>query len=161
MTRVLVLGDLVFCCPFPRGVRGDFPFAGVPVLACLPLVGVLVFVTFSLGDFVLYNNRESQIFKQCLDTCTYHLHCTSKCMFLLHVQATCMYLYMSGWVLPMSHPPDIIHVMNAPRPSPFLIAWSSAPAYYCVHKPKIKMGGGLGTRLHDTHNSAENCQVAK
>ena len=120
VTRVLVLGDLVFCCPFPRGVRGDFPFAGVPLLADLPLVGVLVFVTFSLGDFVLYNNRESQIFKQCLDTCTYRLH-SSLCSFFMC--KLCIFVYVSLGPSPQIHPhhvhPDIIHVMNAPRPSPF------------------------------------------
>ena len=39
-----------------------------------------------------------------------------------------------------SHPPDIIHVMNAPRPSQ-----SSALVYYCERKQKVK--GGLGMRL--------------
>ena len=64
VTCVLALEDFVFCCPFPRGVRGDFPFAGVPLLTDLPLVGVLVLVTFSLGDFALYTIIEkSQIFK--------------------------------------------------------------------------------------------------
>ena len=39
-------------------------------------------------------------------------------------------------------PPDIIHVMNAPRPSR-----SSASVYYCQHKLKTEKRVGLGTRL--------------
>ena len=34
-----------------------------------------------------------------------------------------------------SHPPDVIHVMNAPRPSR-----SSTPMYYCERKRKVKTG---------------------
>ena len=37
-----------------------------------------------------------------------------------------------------SCPPDVIHMMNVPRPS--LFSRSSAPMYYCEHKWKVKTG---------------------
>ena len=41
-----------------------------------------------------------------------------------------------------SYPPDVIHVKNAPRPSPFFFffCWSSALVYYCERKWKVKTG---------------------
>ena len=52
----------------------------------------------------------------------------------------CTYLQLSPSPTSTSHPPDdIIHVMNAPRPSPFFAALS-LPYIKCKQKSKKKMG---------------------
>ena len=61
-------------------------------------------------------------------------------------------LFKHGPLPPKSnlHPPDIIHVISVPSPSPFFYC-SSASMYYTECKPKNKSGGGLRMRLHANH----------
>jgi len=42
-----------------------------------------------------------------------------------------------------SHPPDIIHVISVPRPSPFFTLFR----FRVLENRRTKNGGGLGTRL--------------
>ena len=53
-------------------------------------------------------------------------------------------------------PPDVIHVMNAPRPSPFLIFHRSSDSVYCA-KGRSKTGEawdrGYNFMLYETNNS--------
>ena len=62
----------------------------------------------------------------------------------------------SGWspppyiiIVSTSRPPDVTHVVDETRPSPFLR--SSASVYFTERKPKNENGGGLGTRLKLTN----------
>ena len=47
----------------------------------------------------------------------------------------------------LSCPPDVTHVMDETRFSPFF-SRSSTSVYYTERKPKNENGGGLGTRLN-------------
>ena len=52
----------------------------------------------------------------------------------------CIVLAVGPPPMSTSCPPDVIHVMNVPRPSPFNFHQSSNFVYYCERKVKIKMG---------------------
>ena len=47
----------------------------------------------------------------------------------------------------LSRPPDVTHVMNAPRPSPFFFCTLPLPCIILNANRRTKNGVGLGTRL--------------
>ena len=79
---------------------------------------------------------------ECLGSCLAMERSMMKSSTLFHV--------FDGGPLPptsTSRPPDIIHVIGVPRPSPGFFLRSSVAVHYTERKPKNENGGGLGTRL--------------
>ena len=67
-----------------------------------------------------------------------------------------VFTWVSGWSPPpyiifasTSRPPDITHVINKTRPSPFFVLFHLVVLYW-IHTKELT-GGGLGTRLHADH----------